>query len=725
MSGLQALLRLGRKPRQAGPRPVETPSILQMEAVECGAACLAMILAYHGRWVPLEELRTACGVSRDGSKASNLLKAARTYGLVAKGFRKELDTLFRMAMPVVLFWGFNHFVVLEGFNGDKAVINDPSGGRREIEPGLFEAAFTGVVLAFEPGPDFKPGGAPPSAVALLWDRLKGSRVGLLHVLLATFALMIPSLALPVFARVFVDDILVGRQVDWVAPFAAAMGAVILLRAALAWVQQTVLVRLETKLSVVPASALLWRFLALPMSFFSQRHPGELVSRMEANDRIARQLSGELATSAVNSLTLVFYAAVMLGYDWLLGLIVIGLSVGDVLAARWSAKRQAPKTRLAQSKLGGLLAATVGPIQAIETLKASNLEGEAHLRWAGRQAALLNLRRELGAQATMLGVIAPALQALTRTLVLGIGAWRVMQGDLTLGMLVAFLALADSYAQPIAQLVEQVSNFQAVRADLGRVEDVMRTPADDTAASGEALQSAHLEVEDVSFGYNPLEPALLQNISFTVKPGARIALVGASGSGKSTAARLVAGLAKPWSGEIRFGGRPAGSVSLSDRAGMVAYVDQDVFLFEGTVRENLTLWDETADDARLMAALGDASLLDEVSERPGGLDAPVAEGGVNFSGGQRQRLEIARALVDNPELLILDEATAALDPSTEKLIDDNLRRRGCACLIIAHRLSTIRDADEIIVMEKGRIRERGDHETLLRHGGEYAALVSLQ
>jgi NHLM bacteriocin system ABC transporter peptidase/ATP-binding protein len=701
--------RRGAGEKAAPPRPVSTPTILQMEAVECGAASLAMILAYHGRWVSLEELRTACGVSRDGVKASNLLKAARGYGMVSKGFRKELDRLAAMPMPVVLFWGFGHFVVLDGFKGEKAIINDPSGGRREIEPEQFEAAFTGVVLA----------------VALLWARLQGSRAALTHVLLATFALVIPGLALPVFARVFVDDILIGRQVDWLAPFAVAMALVILLRAALTWVQQSVLLRLEAKLSVVPATELLWRFLALPMSFFAQRHPGELVSRMEANDRIARQLSGELATSAVNSLTLVFYAAVMLSFDWLLGLIVIGLSAGNVWLVRWGAKQQAPKMRLAQSRLGGLLAATVGPIQAIETLKASNMEGQAHLRWAGRQAALLNLRRELGSQSTVLGIVPPLLQALARTLVLGLGAWRVMQGDLTLGTLIALLALAESYAQPLSELVEQGSTFQAVRADLGRVEDVMRAAPDHEAAPGEPLLSADLEVEGLAFGYNPLEPPLLEAISFSIRPGARVALVGASGSGKSTAGRLIAGLAKPWAGEIRLAGRPVNELALSDRAGVVAYVDQEIFLFEGTVRENLTLWDDTANDAQLMAALSDASLLDEVSERPGGLDAVVAEGGFNFSGGQRQRLEIARALVDNPELLILDEATAALDPATEKVIDDNLRRRGCACLIIAHRLSTIRDADEIIVLDKGRIRERGDHASLIKAGGEYAALVALQ
>lgn len=698
------------------------PTILQVEAVECGAASLAMILAHHGRWVPLEELRTSCGVSRDGTKASNLVRAARRYGLDAKGFKKEIGRLREMPMPVILFWGFNHFVVLEGFRGETALINDPAAGRREIGSLEFEASFTGVVLAFSPGEAFERGGAPMNALALMWGRLRHSRAGLAHIALATLALVIPGLALPVFSRVFVDDILIGRQIDWLVPLITLMTLVLLLRGALTWTQQSVLAKLETKLSVVPSSQLLWRMLALPISYFDQRHPGELVSRVEANDRIALELSGGLATNVASLLLVLFYAVMMLTYAPPLTLCVIALSAGNVAAVHWGRKALEPHMRQAASRLGGLVAATVGPIQAIETIKASSLERQAHRRWAGRQAALLDLRRKLGERTVLIGLVPTLIGALTRVLVLGYGSFLVMRGDMTVGMLIAFVALTEGFTQPLAQLVAFGGAIQMIRADLARVEDVMRNDPLVPPPSGARLRSGALAVTDLTFGYNPLEPPIIDRLSFSIAPGARIALVGGSGSGKSTIGRLIVGLARRWGGDVTIDGVPIDEIAPSDRAGVLAYVDQDVFLFEGSVRDNLALWDETVEDRDLTTALSDAALIDDISDRPGGLGAMVGEGGVNFSGGQRQRMEIARALVGRPQLVVLDEATAALDPTTEKLIDENLRRRGCACLIIAHRLSTIRDADEIIVLDRGRIVERGQHADLMRRGGEYARLV---
>jgi NHLM bacteriocin system ABC transporter peptidase/ATP-binding protein len=713
------------------PRVVRTPTVLQMEQVECGAASLAMVLAHYGRWVTLEELRQACGVSRDGSKASNLLKAGRAYGLTAKGFKKDPERLAELPWPVILHWNFNHFLVLEGVAEGRAFLNDPVEGRRTVSLQELSEAFTGVALAFEPGPDFKPGGAPPRFLALLWSRLTGSREALAYIALASAILAVLGVILPVFSRVFVDDVLVGRQERWLAPLLIGMALTALVRMAVTGLQQRALLKLEAKLSIAWSSRFFWHVLRLPMSFFGQRHPGEVANRIAANDRVARLLSGELANTLIELGMMVFFGLVMFAYDPLLAAVAVALALPNLLLLRMAQERQAQASQRQLAVTGRFGAITAGMIQAIETLKASGLEGRAFERWAGNQAAVLSVRQELGAQAMLLDAAPGLLRALSVAAVLGIGGVRVMEGALTLGGLVAFQTLAESFAQPIRRFVSLNGLFQSVRADLGRLEDALKNRADPASAAPARLADdeptpglqGEVRLQGISFGYSPLDPPLIEGFDLTLAPGARVALVGGSGSGKSTIGRLICGLQQPWAGEIRFDGAPMLQMSAAARAQSIAYVDQDIFLFEGTVRENLTLWDRGVPDETLTLALADAAILDDISSRPGQLDCGIAEGGTNFSGGQRQRLEIARALAVNPSILVLDEATAALDSATEKEIDDNLRRRGCTCIIIAHRLSTIRDCDEIVVLSRGKVVERGTHDELAARGGEYAALIA--
>ncbi|SMH28346.1 NHLP family bacteriocin export ABC transporter peptidase/permease/ATPase subunit [Azospirillum agricola] len=732
------------KPAAPKQTRVRTPTILQMEAVECGAASLAIILAHFGRWVPLEELRVACGVSRDGSKASNLLRAARGYGLTAKGFKKEPDRLADMPWPLIVHWNFNHYLVFEGFKGDRAHLNDPVTGPRNVSRAEFGEAFTGVALAFERGPEFKPGRKPPGFTRLLGRQLARSRAAVGYALAATVALVLPGIALPAFTKAFVDEVLIGGQRGWLVPLLLGMTATALVRALLTALQQSALLKLETKLGMVLASRYLWRLLQLPVPFFGQRHPGDIAGRVAANDRVARLLSGELATAALNLLTVLFFGLVMLAYDPLLAGITVLLTAGNLLLLRGASRGRDDAGRRLLAEQAKLGAVTVGSIQAIETLKSAGLEGQAFERWAGHQARLLSVRQTLGVHSGLLTVAPGFLNALGTAAILGLGSVRVMDGALTVGALVAFQSLAASFSAPVATLVGMGGTLQRVTADLQRLSDTLDHPVDphsglageggaalqpdgparpDAARLDDARLGGAVELVDVSFGYSPLDPPLIEGLSLSLAPGMRVALVGGSGSGKSTVGRLICGLCRPWSGRILFDGRPAAEIPAGLRAASVAYVDQDVFLFDGTVRDNLTLWDATAPEASLTAALADAAILDEVAGRPGQLDAPVAEGGVNFSGGQRQRLEIARALSGNPSILVLDEATAALDVATEALIDDNLRRRGCTCVIIAHRLSTIRDCDEIIVLDHGRVVERGTHEALLARGGEYASLIA--
>ncbi len=729
LDGLRAALhRLWERIRPA--RRVRTPMVLQMEAVECGAAALGIVLGYHGKYVPLEELRIACGVSRDGSKASNIVRAARQYGLQANGFKKEPAALPDLPLPMILFWDFNHFVVVEGFGRGRVYLNDPAFGPRVVSTEEFDLSFTGVVLTFTPGPDFEPGEKPPGLWRALRQRLIGSEIGLVYVLLTSLALVLPGLLIPVFIRVFVDHVLVAGLRTWLAPLLVGMLITALLRAALTWLQQYHLLRLETRLSLSASSQFLWRLLSLPIEFYIQRFGGELGSRVAINDHVAQLLSGELATAALNLITVLFYALMMALYDLPLTLVSLVIAVLNLAALRFILRRRVDANRKLVQGKGKLLGTAMGGLQMIETLKASGAETDFFARWAGYQARAINAQQALELYTRMLYVAPSLLMALNTAAILTIGGWRVMQGSLTIGALVAFQSLAAGFSAPVTHLVSLGGLLQELEGDVAWLDDVLRYPVDaqvvDRAcASSESTDRpllGYLEVCDLTFGYHRLSAPLIQNLDLSLSPGARVALVGATGSGKSTIARLVCGLYEPWEGQVLLDGTPRRRISRHIITNSLAMVDQDIFLFEGSVRDNLTLWDSTIPETDLIRAAKDACIHEVIMARPGGYDGPVEEGGRNFSGGERQRLEIARALVCNPTLLVLDEATSALDPLTEEMIDDHLRRRGCTCLIVAHRLSTIRDCDEIVVMEQGRIVQRGTHAAMMRQGGPYADLI---
>jgi NHLM bacteriocin system ABC transporter peptidase/ATP-binding protein len=708
-----------------------TPTVLQMEALECGAASLAMVLAHYGRWVPLETLRVACGVTRDGSKANNVLKAARSFGLSAKGFRKEPETLNELPMPAILFWNFNHFVVLERIDSKFAYINDPAAGRCRVDRAEFNLAFTGVVLAMEPGPDFRKGGAKPNFLAMLWDRLRGSQRAVILLVGLSMSLVIPTILIPTFAKIFVDHVLIMHVEGWFRPLLIGLALTALGRALITAFQQSLLLRLQTKLTVTMVGKLLWHLLNLPMEFFNQRHAGEIGSRVGASEEIAELVSGGLATSALNLVSAVFIAAAMALYDPILAAISIAIALVNVLVLALVGRERERLNRKLTIDKAKLTANTIEMVRSIETIKAGGLENDAFARWTGFQAKVLNSERDLGLYSNLLEICPAFLTGLSSAIVLGIGGLRIMDGALTIGGLVALQALLLSLVEPINALVQQTSAFLAIKANLFRVDDVFNYAAQPIVAMDlkppdrPAKLSGQIRLVDVSFGYSPLEPPLIDALSLQLEPGRRIAFVGASGSGKSTIGRLIGGLYRPWTGEILIDGWPIDRIPQQVFAGSVAYVDQDILLFEGTARSNLTLWDDTIAQASLSRAVKDASIHEELSVRPGNYDCQVAEDGRNFSGGQRQRLEIARALAGNPSILVLDEATSALDPSVERMIDDNLRRRACTCIIIAHRLSTIRDCDEILVMSGGRVVQRGTHRDLLAEGGEYVRLLAAE
>ncbi len=710
-----------------------TPTILQMEAVECGAAALAIVLAHYGRWVPLEELRIACGVSRDGSKASNMVRAARRYGLVAKGFKKEPSSLRDLPPPMVLHWNFNHFLVLEGFRKGEVFLNDPATGPRRVSEEELDQAFTGVVLTFEPGPEFQKGGEPPQLLRALKRRLSGAGAALVFVVLAGLALVIPGLVVPVFSKVFLDSVLLEGRRDWLPPLLLGMGLAALLTGLLTWLQQSYLLRLESKMAVAGSSRFLRHVLRLPMEFFSQRFAGDISSRVGINDRVAQLLSRDLATSFLGAVMIAFFAVLMIQYDPLLTLVGVAVVSLNVAALHWVSRKRVDGNRRLQQDRGKLYGTAIGGLQMIETLKASGGESDLYARWSGYQAKVVNARQELERYTQMLDAVPPLLAAFNSALILGLGGLRVMDGAISLGALVAFQALMVSFTAPVNRLVSLGGRLQMVEGDMNRLDDVLRYPPE-PGSEGEVgappadfpvKLAGRLELSRLTFGYNRLDVPLLEGFHLHLEPGARVALVGGSGSGKSTLARLVTGLYQPWDGEILFDGLRRSEIPRSVLANSLAVVDQSVFLFEGSVRDNLTLWDSTVPLPEVVAAAKDACIHDDIAARPGGYDSQIDEAGANWSGGQRQRLEIARALVQRPTLLVLDEATSALDPNTEKLIDESLRRRGCTCLLIAHRLSTIRDADEIIVLDRGKVVQRGTHDQLKAVAGPYAQLISME
>ncbi len=703
-----------------------------MEAVECGAAALGIIQRHYGLYVPLEKLRIECGVSRDGSKALNIIKAARRYNMEATGIRQEVADLYELEMPVMLFWNFNHFVVLEGFDRKKVFINDPATGPRAISHDEFDKSFTGVVLKVHPGDGFKKGGERPDILGALLRRVKPHKSALFYVMFCGLFLVLPGLVIPTFSRFFIDEILVGENRDWVKVLLLGMGVTGLLMMFLTFLQQYFLLRFETKLALTTSSRFFAHVLRLPIDFFAQRFAGEIGSRVQINDKVANVIAERLATTLLNLVLVVFFLGLMMLYSVKLTLCCVALSLLNVAVIKGFGRRRADSTRKLLQEEGKLVGTAMGGLQMVETLKGTGGENEFFARWSGYQAKSLQAEQELSLLGHISRVIPTFVDALTAAAILGMGGWLAMRGEMTMGMLVAYQALYASFAGPVKSFVNFGNMLQELEGDMSRLDDVLRynqapqflrQTKPQAQLEGQVKLSGQIEFEKVDFGYSILEKPLIEDFNLTIAPGQRIAIVGGSGSGKSTIAKVLSGLYDPTDGRILLDGVPRKEIDPRLIQNSISMVDQDIFVFEGTIRENLTMWDSTIPDAYVMQACRDAAIEEIIVARKGGYSGEVEEGGLNFSGGQRQRLEIARALVTNPSILILDEATSALDPLTEKHIDAAVRRRGCTCIIVAHRLSTVRDADEIIVMERGKIVERGRHDALKdKEGGYYAKLI---
>ena len=707
------------------------PVIMQMETLECGAAALAMILAYYGKWIPLEQVRVDCGVSRDGSNARNILRAARNYGLSVKAFRKEPENLrANGSFPCMIHWNFNHFVVLRGFRGNYAYLNDPARGSIRVSMQEFDRSFTGVCLFFNPSELFERSGRPKKVISFVSERLANTAGIVFFVMLISAVSYFFSILNPGFARFFVDRILTGENKEQLMPFLMILSAVGLLQLLTETIQALNSWKMNGEMAVIGSSTFMWKVLRLPMSFFSQRMAGDIQLRQKANAEIASTMVDTLAPLMINAGMMIFYLAVMLRYNVMITFFGVFSICLNLFLSRLITMKRMNFIRVQMRDEGKLAAATVSGISMIESIKASGTENSYFRKWAAYQASANRQATGFVKVSQYLGIIPAFIQSSVGTVVLLQGVWLCMKGQFSLGMIIAFQSILMSFMNPAVTLINAGQSLQEMRTRMERVEDVMKYPLDPLFSEQDQPEPekyeklrGEVELKNVTFGYSRLGEPLIRDFSMHLKPGGSVALVGGSGCGKSTLSKLISGLYQPWSGEILFDGQPSTAVNREIFTGSVAVVDQDVVLFEDTIENNIKMWDPTIEDFEMVLAARDAQIHSDIMQRPGGYQEMLTEGGGNLSGGQRQRLDIARALAQDPHLLIMDEATSALDARTEYELVDAIRQRGISCIVIAHRLSTIRNCDEIIVLDKGRIVERGTHEELYQLGGYYTELIS--
>ncbi len=722
--------------QKAKPEPVikgrvKVPVVMQLEALECGAASLTMIMAYYGKWVPLEQVRLDCGVSRDGSNAKNILAAARNYGFTAQGYRCEVDALRdEMQKPCIIHWNFNHFVVLNGFHGNYAYINDPARGEVKVPMEEFDKAFTGICLQIIPGEEFVPDGKRASTLQFARKRLTGAGTAVAFVLLSAVITSLFGIINPIFSLFFMDRLLTGENQELLIPFIVIMALMSFAQVVVSWIQAVYSLKINGKMAIIGNSTFMWQILRMPMEFFSQRMAGDILSRQNTNASIASVLVNTFTPLLINAAMMVFYLFVMLRYSVILTLIGLVTIFLNLLVSRVISAKRVNIMRVQMRDSGKLAAATVSGIQMVETIKSSGAENGYFQKWAGYQASVNTQKVKYEKLNRYLGSVPELLTTLANYTVLILGVWLCISDNFTLGMVMTFQGFLGSFMAPATTLISAGQTIQEMRTDMERVEDVMQYPLDphcsekslDDAADYSKLSGA-VELRNVTFGYSRLGKPLIENFSMKMKPGSRVAFVGTSGCGKSTLSKLISGLHQPWSGEILFDGKPISEIDRSVFTGSLAVVDQDIVLFEDTIANNIKMWDDTIEDFEMILAARDAQIYDDIMARDGGFYGRLTEGGKDLSGGQRQRLEIARVLAQDPSIIIMDEATSALDAKTEYELVKAVKDRGITCIVIAHRLSTIRDCDEIIVLDKGVVVERGTHDELYAKGGFYTELIS--
>ena len=711
----------------------KVPVIMQLEALECGAASLAMVLAYYGRWIPLEQLRKECGVSRDGSNMNSMFRVAKKYNLQPKAFRCSAKTLFQKGkFPAIIFWQYSHFVVVNGFvrGGKEVSLNDPARGKITMPFEEFEQHYSGICMLFEPSEEFEQGGRPASVLGFARQRLKGTFPMFMMVTFTTLIASLTGILFPAFSRFFVDRLLSHSVPQWSGGFFVLLGLVVFSQVASLCIRTIYMLKLQGKMAAIANTSFLWHMLRLPLEFFEQRMSADIAARQQSNQLISSTLINTFAPLAFDFVAMVFNLIIMINYNPVLAAVgMISVAV-NLIIARIVSEKRVNITRVQMRDTSNLNGSTLFGINMIETIKSAGAENGFFMQWAGHQANANTQSVKFGKLNHTLGQIPQLLSLLTSNIILFLGVRLIIQGEWTIGFISAFNGYLLAFSTPVQSLITSGQQIQEMRTNMERVQDVFKYPVDVEYNEHDIILdedmnklSGLIEMKNVTFGYNKLDAPIIEDFSMTVKPGHSVAIVGASGCGKSTVAKLLTGLYPAWSGEILFDGKSHSQIDRKIFTSSVSCINQDITLFEDTIAENIKIWDKSIEDFEVILAARDAMIHDEIVRREGDYSAKLTEGGKNFSGGQRQRLEIAGALAQEPTIMIMDEATSALDTQTEFQLMNSVTNRGLTLVIISHRLSIIRDCNEIIVMKDGKILDSGTHEELIKRCEYYTQLIT--
>lgn len=700
--------------------------ILQMETTECGAASLAMILDYYGKTVTLEELRRECGVSRNGVNAKNIVKAAKFHNLTPRALRVSIEGVREVKTPAVIHWNMDHFLVLCGFNKKGAVLADPAYGIRMVSEEEFSKSFTGIAIEFTPDADFRKDKDGKTENNYIKSCVKAFLPSTLYFVLLEICALIGSAAVLFLNSVFIDKILISGNTSNLRIILQVILCAGLITATAMAFDIHIRYRVGRQLNVRINSGFMAHLLRLPIEFFAQRSEGDLANRQNTNMEMGANLARMLTPIPGYALQIVIYFVMIVVFDVHIALVGIFCAAANVCAMALSRRKYEAQMRTHSRDLGALQSDISQTIDMAETIKSCGAEDAMFVRLTAAGTRVVNTKTGIDKTGAHTRNLFLFLNALGSGIVLITGVWKILSGSMTAGIIIAMQSLVAAMLEPLGNLVDGGIEMQTLKSETARTNDVMHYSEDDKFLHGAEVHTKSIDgdisLSDVTFGYNPLDAPFIKDFNLTVKKGGSVAITGGSGSGKSTIAKIIAGLYREDGGLVCFDGTPRKEINHFYFYSKTAVVSQNIRLFEGTVLDNITMWDDSIPYDDVVAAAKAACIHEDIISRRDGYRERVYENGKNFSGGQRQRIEIARALVKKPSVLIMDEATSALDTDTEEKIMNNIKALGITRITVAHRLSTIMDSDEIIVMDDGKIAERGTHGELMAANGIYSSLV---